>query len=215
MENVFFTLDRVASSLGLWLNRLKSACERHDIKESYKALHFFEKQLIFASTLKLKEVVPEDKPQGRFTPSHKYCSCCGQRRGVAPLNCSTGIDEIVQIECYKQITREPGCCFEMSPQLIAHAGVYRNGGTSSDQYVCTDCLTLGLRILRDQINDVLGESGIVPSTAERKQQPQPCPGCGKLQDRKASDNCDECEAWSDRAHAEAMQREAAELGPAK
>jgi hypothetical protein len=158
MENVFFTLDRVASSLGLWLNRLKSACERHDIKESYKALHFFEKQLIFASTLKLKEVVPEDKPQGRFTPSHKYCSCCGQRRGVAPLNCSTGIDEIVQIECYKQITREPGCCFEMSPQLIAHAGVYRNGGTSSDQYVCTDCLTLGLRILRDQINDLANQA---------------------------------------------------------
>lgn len=214
MNNVFFTLDGAASRLGYWVNKLKAACERHDAKASYESLHFIEKQLVFAETLKLKEVVPEEKPEGRYVPSHKFCSCCGQRRGIAPLNDSTGVDDIVTIEHYKQITREPGCIFEMSPQLIAHAGVYRNGGTSDGQYVCTDCLTLGLRVLRDRINEVLGEPGI-PVPAERKQQQQPCPGCGKLQDRKASDNCDDCEAYSNQAFAEAMKREAEELGPVK
>ncbi|AHB08381.2 hypothetical protein U875_09530 [Pandoraea pnomenusa 3kgm] len=42
--------------------------------------------------------------------------------------------------------RGDGRMYEMSPQLIVHVGVYRNGGgAATGEHICNDCLLVGIR----------------------------------------------------------------------
>jgi len=207
-ENKFFTLDRVAGNIHFWQQKLTAACEANDEKAAYEALHFLEKSMVFASTLKLSPA-PDATPEAgvKWQHEHKYCRCCGAWRGVAPLNCSTGIHEVIDIRHYKPMQRGEGRIYEMSPGLLANASVYRNGGTSEDQYICSDCLTMGLRHVRDRLNEILNESDCVPTRLV----PIPgithqCVGCTEPLPPEKTGTCERCDAESAAWHA-ARERE--------
>lgn len=75
-----------------------------------------------------------------------YCSCCGALRGVAPRGQDYSLHDIVRVADHRPMQRGDGRMFEMSPQLIVHVGVYRNGGgAATDEHVCNDCLMVGIR----------------------------------------------------------------------
>lgn len=75
-----------------------------------------------------------------------YCSCCGALRGLSARKDSYSLHDIVPVVDHRPMQRGDGRLFEQSPQLIVHVGVYRNGGgASTDEYVCNDCLMVGIR----------------------------------------------------------------------
>lgn len=75
-----------------------------------------------------------------------YCSCCGALRGLSARNQAYNLHDIVPVEPHRPMQRDDGRVFEMSPQLIVHIGVYRNGGgASTDEHICNDCLMVGIR----------------------------------------------------------------------
>lgn len=75
-----------------------------------------------------------------------YCSCCGALRGLSARNQSYSLHDIVQVADHRPIQRGDGRLFEMSPQIIVHVSVYRNGGgAATDEHICNDCLLVGIR----------------------------------------------------------------------
>jgi hypothetical protein len=51
--------------------------------------------------------------------------------------------------------------WQLTNDLIAHCGIYRNGGTSKECHLCDDCLRIGLRSIKvavDAALEVIGEN---------------------------------------------------------
>jgi hypothetical protein len=81
-----------------------------------------------------------------------HCWTCGRPRGVAVRRASGSIDLLVPVPCYPGPNSQP--CQQYN-DMICHAGVYRNGGTNGHTHLCDDCLRLGLRALRAEIDTML------------------------------------------------------------
>jgi len=79
-----------------------------------------------------------------FVPRTEYCWTCGASRGIATLRCSIGFNEVIKVGDHRELQRPRGVTYEQCPQLIVNVGVWRNGGSSEDQYICDPCLHLGL-----------------------------------------------------------------------
>lgn len=209
IENKFFVLDEAAGRIQYWQQKLSAACEANDEKAAYEALHFIEKTLIFASGLKLSPAPDATPTDGaKYQQSHKYCACCGAWRGIAPLNCSTGIHDVLSIRKYKLMERGQGRIYETSPSLQVGASVYRNGGSSEDQYVCRDCLTMGLRYVRDRLNEILDESYCKPNHLTLPPGLiHQCVGCAGPLPPGMTGTCKRCDAESAAWHAAREQQE--------
>lgn len=85
-----------------------------------------------------------------------HCSNCGKRRRP--------------VETPRKSWRfDPGCpitprsegddvaAVEICAQLIIHAHIYRNGGAGDDTHLCDDCLRVGLRIIKAEVDRLLDE----------------------------------------------------------
>ncbi|MCU7934159.1 MAG: hypothetical protein KZQ99_04670 [Candidatus Thiodiazotropha sp. (ex Dulcina madagascariensis)] len=93
----------------------------------------------------------------RQLQKHEYCHTCGAVRSLAAYRDSISIHDIINMDKHREIQRGDGRMYEMSPQLIVHVGIWRNGGSDGRMFICDDCLRVGLRYARDRINGLLGE----------------------------------------------------------
>ena len=82
-----------------------------------------------------------------------FCATCGQPRGLSPLRHSWGLG------CPTVIvprTDEPGHHpWQITNDLIYNAGVWRNGGTNEETHLCNDCLRIGLRAIKLEVDELL------------------------------------------------------------
>ena len=84
----------------------------------------------------------------------KFCATCGkprvgleQRRESWSINCQT-----VLVPRPKD---ESLCPWQITNDLIISANVYRNGGCSEDTHLCDDCLRIGLRAIKLEVDRLL------------------------------------------------------------
>ena len=84
----------------------------------------------------------------------RYCATCGKPRGPLEdrreswgLRCPTA-----KVPLPSDSTQKPWQCLN---DLIISAAVYRNGGTSDDCHPCDDCLRIGLRAIKTEIDRLL------------------------------------------------------------
>lgn len=83
----------------------------------------------------------------------QFCATCGTKRTpIQQRRESWGWTRIIVVDEHKAVSG----AWEQSPQLIASAAVYRNGGTSDDCHLCDECLLIGLRALKETIDAALG-----------------------------------------------------------
>ncbi len=83
------------------------------------------------------------------------CATCGRPRGLSPLRGSWGLHLKPPIV---PRTGDPSDKpAQITNDLICAASVYRNGGAGPDTHMCDDCLSIALRALKVQIDDLLGE----------------------------------------------------------
>ena len=100
--------------------------------------------------------------------SRSYCHCCGAPRGISTPQESYSLHDILVIGEHREIQRHPGQMFEMSPQLIVHVGVYRNGGGTArnSEHICNDCLLVGIRHALAKLQKIASDS-IADKPAEK------------------------------------------------
>lgn len=83
---------------------------------------------------------------------HERCSTCGRKRGLSPRRESWGITKLPLVPR----TNDPeDKAWQVTNDLICHAGVYRNGGTSEDSHLCDECLRIGLLAIKLEVDRLL------------------------------------------------------------
>lgn len=85
-----------------------------------------------------------------------YCHGCGAKISkLAPRDGGIHLDALVSVKDYRDVNSHPAehVYIESSPSLWVYAAVVRNGGSSDD--LCAGCCAVGLRKLRELIDDAL------------------------------------------------------------
>jgi len=88
-------------------------------------------------------------------PRSSYCCTCGEPRGVAPVRASLSLCATVPVWEHKWLKRPKGFFYERQPELVVTVNVWRNGGSSGTDYICDDCLMLGLRRASEIVESLL------------------------------------------------------------
>ncbi len=92
-----------------------------------------------------------------------YCQCCGAPRGLAAPRAALSIHDLLFVKDHKDVAHPAGFIVEQSPQLIASLQVYRNGGgLEGREHICDDCLLIGLRHIRQQIDALIPPQEATP-----------------------------------------------------
>ncbi len=102
--------------------------------------------------------------------NNNYCCQCGKpRRNLTePLRDALFIDDLIStLQHRKQHPDLPAGTNEISPQMIAHWGVRRNGGTDEQMHICDGCLLLAVRAIHKSVSSVLAELDSVVNGAAR------------------------------------------------
>jgi len=83
-----------------------------------------------------------------------FCSTCGKPRGtLEPRRESWGLDcRTAMVPRSDDPTMKP---WQISNDLIFNAAVWRNGGTSEESHLCDDCLRIGLRAIKLEVDRLL------------------------------------------------------------
>lgn len=104
-----------------------------------------------------------------------YCCCCGALRGLSARNQAYSLHDIVPVEPHRPMQRGDGRLFELSPQLIVHVGVYRNGGGSADEHICNDCLMVGIRHALETLQKLVPTAPASQPVTPAEDEPEPDP----------------------------------------
>lgn len=79
------------------------------------------------------------------------CQCGAIRKPTQQPVESFGDNDVIVMERHRQIT--PVSCNEISPQLIANFGVWRNGGTDFGRtHICDACIVVGLKNIKARVD---------------------------------------------------------------
>ena len=83
------------------------------------------------------------------------CATCGKKRGpLEQRRDSWSIKGLpAMVPRRDDVDGKP---WQQTNDLIIHAAVYRNGGTSDDCHLCDDCLRIGLRKIKAEVDEALG-----------------------------------------------------------
>lgn len=86
-----------------------------------------------------------------------FCTTCGVR--LSPLQTRRGgfsFNRLEQVRRHRTVTPNPvlGVFIEQEPSLCLHVNIWRSGGSADD--VCDECVKVGARILRDELDAILG-----------------------------------------------------------
>jgi hypothetical protein len=112
-----------------------------------------------------------DPTDGRLMPGSihprgdqrgQFCCLCGEPRKVGePMRDGIGNHDCITMAEHREL--KPGR-WEVSPQLMAHVGLWRNGGTAPGQtHICDGCTVVGLQAAKrfvdaelTKLNDTAG-----------------------------------------------------------
>lgn len=101
----------------------------------------------------------------------QFCCTCGRPRGISPVRDSLRIYGSVHVGDTRELLRPTGFNYEESPVLLVHVDVWRNGGTSPDQFICDGCLLLGVRRAYDKLARLLQAAGQLPAAQDSNDTP--------------------------------------------
>ena len=84
---------------------------------------------------------------------HERCHTCGTPRGLSVQRKSWRLDECALVPRTGDKDHKPA---QMVNDLIVYAGVYRNGSTCDETHLCDECLKVGLRLIKNEVDKLLG-----------------------------------------------------------
>lgn len=88
-----------------------------------------------------------------MTDRSKHCAACGQaRKPLEQRRGSWGTKIPTRLVPRDEAKGKP---WQVVNDLIVHAGVYRNGGTNESTHLCDDCLRIGLRAIKAEVDTAL------------------------------------------------------------
>lgn len=82
------------------------------------------------------------------------CATCGRPRGLEQIRPSFSIHPWPHVPRTDNPDDQP---YQVANDLICHVTIYRNGGYRDDTHLCNECLRIGLRAIKLEIDKLLGE----------------------------------------------------------
>lgn len=82
------------------------------------------------------------------------CCTCGKPRGLALQRKSWSLNCPTQYIPHTKNPDEQGD--QITNDVIVGAHIYRNGGSGENTHLCDDCLRVGLRMIKLQVDELLG-----------------------------------------------------------
>src|ERR1700753_448997 len=84
----------------------------------------------------------------------RFCATCGARRPSLQAFRGSWENDTSTVFVPRREDVE-GRPVQAANDLICHAAVWRNGGTADDLHLCDDCLRIGLRAIKADVDGVL------------------------------------------------------------